>query len=408
MRCRHCESDLSLDMIDLGLTPLANAYLSREARGKSEQLFPLRVLVCEGCWLAQTEDVSRPDEIFEADYAYFSGYSRTWVDHCRNYAEDMIERLSLGPTSSVIEVASNDGTLLRFFRDAGIRCTGIEPTLGTAEAARALGLEVITEFLTHDLAMRLRTCGLTADLLAANNVLAHVPDINDFVLACSTLLSDDGVATFEFPHLHELLAGFEFDTIYHEHYSYLSLISVESVFSQAGLMVFNVEQLSTHGGSLRVYAQQSSSRSHETLPSVAAIRRLESDAGLATPHAYSRLQVEADRIRDELRDFLLGAKAAGKSVAAYGAAAKGNTLLNYAGVDSDLIMFVVDRNPAKQGKLLPGSRIEIVAEERLVQARPDYVLILPWNLLPELSDQLSYVQEWSGALVTAVPELRVW
>ena len=399
---------MSLHMIDLGLAPLANAYLSQEALGKPEQSYPLRVLVCEGCWLAQVEAFSEPNEIFQVDYAYFSGYSSTWVEHCKNYAKYMIERFSLGPTSSVIEVGSNDGTLLRFFSDASMRCTGIEPTLGTAEAARALGLAVVTEFLTYDLAVLLRTRGLRADLLVANNVLAHVPDINDFVSACSMLLSDDGVATFEFPHLQELLAGSEFDTIYHEHYSYLSLVSVESVFSQAGLMVFDVEQLSTHGGSLRVYAQRSNSGIHEALPSVAAVRCLESDAGLATPHAYSRLQVEADRIRDELREFLLGARTAGRSVAAYGAAAKGNTLLNYAGVDSDLVMFVVDRNPAKQGKFLPGSRIEIVAEVRLVETRPDYVLVLPWNLLPELSDQLSYVREWSGSLVTAVPELRVW
>jgi SAM-dependent methyltransferase len=408
VRCRHCGLELSLNMIDLGITPLANAYLSKKALGTAEKVFPLRVLVCEGCWLAQTEDYSKPDEIFEPDYAYFSGYSSTWVEHCRSYSERMIERFSLGPMSSVVEVASNDGTLLRYFFDAGMNCTGIEPTLGTAEAARGLGLKVVTEFLTYGLAERLRMSGLRADLLVANNVLAHVPDVNDFAMACAMLLSDDGVATFEFPHLHELIAGSEFDTIYHEHYSYLSLLSVESVFSQAGLAVFDVEQISTHGGSLRVYAQRSDLGIHELLPSVSAVRDVERDAGLAGPHAYSHLQVEADRIRDELREFLLGARTAGRSVAAYGAAAKGNTLLNYAGVDSDLVMFVVDRNPAKQGKFLPGSRIEIVAEDRLVEMRPDYILVLPWNLLTELRPQLSYIAEWSGAIVTAVPELTVW
>jgi len=407
VRCRHCQAVLTMTVIDLGVTPRANSYLNAEALRLPEQRFPLRVLVCGQCWLVQTEDFLRSDELFEEDYPYFSGYSSTWIDHCREYSERMIDRFSLDSTSSVVEVAVNDGALLRFFHDSGMKCTGIEPTLATAEVARGLGLPVLTEFLTYDLAVQLRRRGLGADLLVANNVLAHVPDIDDFALACAALLADDGVATFEFQHLYELLVGCQFDTVYHEHYSYLSLVAVEAVFAGSELEVFDVDRLSTHGGSLRVYAQRSDTGTNVALPAVSEVRRLESDAGLKTPDAYRMLQGQADRIRDELRVFLEEARSAGRSVAAYGAAAKGNTLLNYAGIGRDLVDFVVDRNPVKQGRYLPGSHIPIVAEERLALNRPDYVLVLPWNLLTEVRDQLSYIGEWSGALVTAVPELSV-
>ena len=394
-------------MIDLGVMPRANSYLDPEALEEAERRCPLRVLVCGQCWLVQTEDYLRPGELFEGDYPYFSGYSMTWLEHCRVYSEEMTDRFSLGVTSSVVEVAANDGALLRFFHDAGMRCTGIEPTLATAEVARGLGLSVLPEFFSHDLAVTLRDGGLVADLVVANNVLAHVPDINDFALGCATLLADDGVATFEFPHIHEMLAFSQFDTVYHEHFSYLSLVAVESVFARSNLEVFDVKQLTTHGGSLRVFAQRSDTGKRERDRRVADLRCLEVDAGLTTMEAYSQIQDEADRIRDDLRRFLIEARSAGRSVAAYGAAAKGNTLLNYAGIQADMIDFVIDRNPAKQGRYLPGSRIPIVAEDRLVLTRPDYVLVLPWNLLPEVSNQLSYVKEWSGALVTAVPELHV-
>ena len=320
----------------------------------------------------------------------------------------MIHRLALNGESSVVEVATNDGVLLRFFQDAGMRCTGIEPTLATAEAARALGLSVVTEFLTGNLAARLRGGGLRADLLVANNVLAHVPEIVDFASACAVLLADDGVASFEFPHVHELLVGSQFDTVYHEHYSYLSLLAVESVFSRAGLVVFDVERLPTHGGSLRVFAQRSDSGVQTELPSVGVVRRIEEMAGLASAEAYVVLQEAAIRITDQLRRFLERAQLARRTVAAYGAAAKGNTLLNYAGIGAEQVRFVADRNPAKQGMYLPGSRVPVVAEDRILADRPDYVLILPWNLLPELRDQLEYVAEWSGSLVTAVPNLKVW
>lgn len=405
MRCRHCQAELTVTVIDLGVMPRANSYM--KVLGQEERRFPLRVLVCGQCWLVQTEDHLRPGELFEGDYAYFSGYSTTWIDHCRVYSEAMTNRFSLGPTSTVVEVAVNDGALLRFFHDAGMGCTGIEPTLTTAEVTRGLGLTVLTEFLTHDLAVRLSEGGLAADLLVANNVLAHVPDINDFAFACATLLADDGVATFEFPHIHEMLAFSQFDTVYHEHYSYLSLTSVESVFARSNLEVFDVEQLTTHGGSLRVFAQRGDTGRREECRRVADLRSMEVDAGLTTMEAYAQIQDEADRISTDLVRFLVDARNSGRAVAAYGAAAKGNTLLNYAGIGPELIDFVVDRNPEKQGMFLPGSHIPVVDEACLASKRPDYVLILPWNLLPELTDQLAYVADWSGALVTAVPQLLV-
>ncbi len=408
MTCRNCGAVLSQTVLDLGVTPNANTFLAVEELDGPERRFPLRVMVCEKCWLVQTADVLAPNELFGPDYSYFSGYSSSWVEHCRTYAERMIHRLALNGESSVVEVATNDGVLLRFFQDAGMRCTGIEPTLATAEAARALGLSVVTEFLTGNLAARLRGGGLRADLLVANNVLAHVPEIVDFASACAVLLADDGVASFEFPHVHELLVGSQFDTVYHEHYSYLSLLAVESVFSRAGLVVFDVERLPTHGGSLRVFAQRSDSGVQTELPSVGVVRRIEEMAGLASAEAYVVLQEAAIRITDQLRRFLERAQLARRTVAAYGAAAKGNTLLNYAGIGAEQVRFVADRNPAKQGMYLPGSRVPVVAEDRILADRPDYVLILPWNLLPELRDQLEYVAEWSGSLVTAVPNLKVW
>tara|TARA_Y100000590_G_scaffold387348_1_gene460793 strand:+ start:9353 stop:10426 length:1074 start_codon:yes stop_codon:yes gene_type:complete len=356
----------------------------------------------------QTEDFVRADVLFDADYAYFSGQSETWVSHCRRFAEEMVERFALTESSQVIEVASNDGTLLRWFHDRGMACTGIEPTERSAAIARGLGLTVIEEFLTAGLADQLVGLGPEADLLVANNVLAHVPDINDFATACSTLLADGGVATFEFPHVLQLVALAQFDTIYHEHFSYLSLAAVETVLSSAGLTVFDVERLTTHGGSLRVFAQHVDSGSSLPRPRVDAVRALEAEAGVASAEYYSGFQDRADHIRNEFVTFLLTARDEGKSVAAYGAAAKGNTLLNYAGVDSDLISFVADRNPIKQGKYMPGSKIPIVDEANIVHRRPDHVVVLPWNLREEIASQLDYIRDWSGTFVTAVPELEVW
>ena len=407
MKCRHCAAELELPLIDLGMAPPSNAYLSAEALARPEKRYPLRVLVCEKCWLVQTEDFADAEELFAADYAYFSSFSSSWLAHARRYATEMTGRWSLGPQSRVIEVAANDGYLLQYFRDASIPCLGIEPTASTAAAARSLGIAVIERFFGRALARELAASGQRADLMVANNVLAHVPDINDFAAGFATLLKPDGVATFEFPHLLRLLEGCQFDTIYHEHFSYLSLGAVERVFATAGLQVFDVQELPTHGGSLRVFAQRADEGRQPTAGGVDQVRQNESRAGLQTRRAYSGFQARAERIRDDLKRFLAEARASGKSVAAYGAAAKGNTLLNYVGVGPDEVRYVVDRNPAKQGKFMPGSRIPIVPPSHLETNRPDYLLILPWNLAEEVRQQNASPAGSGMRFVTAVPELTV-
>lgn len=407
MKCRHCASELSLPLVDLGSAPPSNSYLTVRTLQAPEKWFPLRVLVCQQCWLAQTEDFAQANELFDADYAYFSGYSTSWLEHSERYVDDMVALLELTPYSHVVEVAANDGYLLQYVLERGIPCTGIEPTASTAAAARAKGIPIVEDFFGTGLARQLAEQGKQADLMAANNVLAHVPDINDFVAGFSLLLKDHGVATFEFPHLLRLLADTQFDTIYHEHFSYLSLTAVRQIFQANGLEVFRVDELPTHGGSLRVFAQRSGSGKRTRETSVAAMLATEAATGLLDADHYCDFQARTDRIKHELMRFLLDARRDGKRVAAYGAAAKGNTLLNYAGIRADLIDFVVDRNPAKQGKYMPGSRIPIVAEAQLRQERPDYVLILPWNLQAELAQQLAYIRDWDAKLVTAVPCLQI-
>jgi len=407
MKCRHCGSTLALRLADLGSAPPSNAYLTEATLHAPEKWFPLRVLVCEQCWLAQTEDFSRANELFDSDYAYFSGFSTTWLAHCERYVANMTERFGLNDQSHVFEIAANDGSLLAFVKARGIPCTGIEPTASTAAAARARGLEIIEEFFGTALARRLAALGMRADLIAANNVLAHVPDINDFVAGFCDLLKPGGVATFEFPHLLRLLDESQFDTIYHEHFSYLSLTAVDTIFRENGLTVFDVEELPTHGGSLRVYAQRADTGPHAVVPRVSGILGREKLSGLRESAIYAGFQGKTDRIKNEFLGFLLDAHRNHQSVAAYGAAAKGNTLMNYAGVRPDLISFVADRNPAKQGKFTPGGRIPIVAEALLMAARPDFVVILPWNIKDEVMAQLSYVRDWGGKFVTAVPELRI-
>jgi SAM-dependent methyltransferase len=406
--CRYCGAPVHLSLVDLGTSPPSNAYLSSEDLLGPETWFPLRVVVCEQCWLVQTEHVAELDNLFNADYAYFSGYSSTWVDHCRQYADEMVDRLALDDNSQMVEVASNDGTLLRCFQEKGVGCTGIEPTASTAAVARALGLTVVEEFLSLELAERLRSEGMRADLITANNVLAHVPDVRDFAAGCATLLASDGVATFEFPHVVELVTGTQFDTIYHEHFSYLSLVAVEAIFSSAGLVVFDVERIPTHGGSLRVFAQRAATGRLPVAPGVDDVRAFESELGVETAAHYTGFKDRADQIKTDFLTFLLHAKSNGLSVAAYGAAAKGNTLLNYAGIRPDLVSFVADRNPAKQGMFLPGSRIPIVDEAEIERIRPDHVVILPWNLSDEITGQLDYIRDWSGSFVTAIPKLTVW
>ncbi|ANE56387.1 class I SAM-dependent methyltransferase [Methylomonas sp. DH-1] len=407
MKCRHCGSELSLPLIDLGSAPPSNSYLTADTLHAPERWYPLRVLVCEQCWLVQTEDYAHCAEFFSADYAYFSSFSTTWLQHAENYVAAMVRRFDLDAGSLVVEVASNDGYLLQYVQARGIGALGIEPTASTAQAAREKGLQVIEEFFGAQLAERLAADGIRADLMAANNVLAHVPDINDFVRGFALLLKPAGVATFEFPHLLNLVESNQFDTIYHEHFSYLSLTAVQRIFAENGLTLFDVEELPTHGGSLRVFAQRTADGAQPVEPSVAELLRREAQAGMAATAFYAGFQKRADALKNDLLSFLLEAARNGKKVAAYGAAAKGNTLLNYAGVRPDLIGYVVDRNPAKQGKWLPGSRIPIVDEPHLQRDKPDYVLILPWNLQREVIAQLAYVRDWGGRFAIAVPELTV-
>lgn len=407
MKCRHCGVPLQLSLVDLGSAPPSNAYLTTQTIHAPEKWFPLRVLVCEQCWLAQTEDFAQASELFDAEYAYFSGYSSTWLAHSERYVADMVGRFVLDTASHIVEVAANDGYLLQYVKARGIQCTGIEPTASTAAAARAKGITVVEDFFGVRLARELAAQGRQADLMAANNVLAHVPDINDFVAGFTELLKPQGVATFEFPHLMRLVAENQFDTIYHEHFSYLSLGTVCRIFAGAGLSVFDVEELPTHGGSLRVFAQRADTGRHQPSARVAELLKQEAAAGMLSAAWYAGFQARADQVKYDFLGFLLQAKREGRTVAAYGAAAKGNTLLNYAGVRSDLVSFVVDRNPAKQGKFLPGSRIPIVSEDWLKERKPDHVVILPWNLADEVINQLDYVRAWRGTFVIAVPNLRV-
>jgi len=407
MKCRHCQAALSLPMLDLGSAPPSNAYLTEATLRAPETWFPLRLLVCETCWLVQTEDHAGREALFTDDYAYFSSFSSSWLAHSQAYVAAMRTRFALTSRSLVSEVAANDGYLLQYVQQADIPCYGIEPTASTAAAARTKGIDIVEKFFGVALAADLSAQGRQVDLVAANNVLAHVPDINDFVGGFARLLKAQGVATFEFPHLMQMLRHTQFDTAYHEHYSYLSLTAVERIFAANGLTVFDVEEIGTHGGSLRVFAQRSDGGRHARSENVAAVLQREVEDGLLRADTYAGFQARTNCIKDDLHDFLIEARRAGRRVAAYGAAAKGNTLMNYAGIRGDLIDFVVDRNPAKAGKYMPGSRIPIVGEARLREARPDYVVLLPWNLRTELVEQLDYVRDWGGRFVTAVPALEV-
>ena len=407
MKCRHCRSELSLPLVDLGSAPPSNAYLTQHSLHMPEKWFPLRVLVCDHCWLVQTEDFAQADELFDEDYAYFSSFSASWLAHAERYVAAVVARFSLTEHSHVFEVAANDGYLLHYVQQKGIPCTGIEPTASTAAAARDKGITVIERFFGVALAEELVAAGQQADLMAANNVLAHVPDINDFTAGFSALLKPHGVATFEFPHLMRLIEGVQFDTIYHEHFSYLSLSAIDRIFKANGLVVFDVDELPTHGGSLRVYAQRADTGEWPRTEAVGEMLRREAERGLTGASGYADFQTRSDAVKDGFLRFLLAARREGKKVAAYGAAAKGNTLLNYAGVRPDLLPYVVDLNPAKQGKYLPGSRIPIVDEQYLRETRPDYILILPWNLKQEVMHQLDYVRDWDAQFVTAVPELVI-
>lgn len=403
--CRHCEAPLTHDFVDLGHQPPSNAYLSQAALENPEIYFPLRVFICTRCWLAQVPAHTAASDLFTADYAYFSSTSTAWLAHSERYVQAMIERFGLGPEQFVIEVASNDGYLLQYVAARGIRCLGIEPTASTAAAAREKGIETLERFLGGETGRQVADQYGRADLVAANNVLAHVPDINDFVAGIAAILGSSGVATFEFPHLLSLLQGLQFDTIYHEHFSYLSLTAVSRIFETAGLRVFDLEELPSHGGSLRVFACHVAA-AHTEQAAVAAFLSREAAAGVQDLAAYARLQGEAERIKDDLLAFLIAEKRAGRRVGAYGAAAKGNTLLNYAGVKPDLLPFVCDAAPSKQGRFMPGSHIPILAPDALLEAKPETVLILPWNISDEIVSSFASVREWGGRFAVAVPRLH--
>ena len=407
MKCRHCHAELTLPLVDLGSSPPSNAYLTQKTLKAPEKWFPLNVLVCQSCWLVQTEDFAGAEELFDAEYAYFSSFSSSWLAHAKHYVETMVNRFALTDKSMVIEVAANDGYLLQFVKEKNIACLGVEPTTSTANVAREKGIEIVEEFFGVSLAKKLVSEGKQADLTAANNVLAHVPDINDFVAGFALLLKQNGVATFEFPHLLNLIEKNQFDTIYHEHFSYLSLIAVNTIFEANGLSIFDVEEITTHGGSLRVFAQRIETGQHAVSNRYNVLLDKEKSFGMDTATFYSNFQEKANKVKYDLTKFLIEAKEAGKKVIGYGAAAKGNTLLNFAGIKEDLLTCVVDKNPAKQNKYLPGCRIPIVTEEHLKELKPDYVLILPWNLCQEITAQLAYISEWDGEFVTAVPSLNV-
>lgn len=406
MNCRHCQTALTHKFVDLGYAPPSNAYLEEDHLQKPELHFPLRVFVCEQCWLVQTEDFADASELFNSDYAYFSSVSKSWLDHAAQYCDQMTQRFNLDSNNLVVEIASNDGYLLKNFVASEIPCVGIEPTESTAIAAQKRGVPTIQEFFGEEFAKHLVSEGKSADLVIGNNVYAHVPDINDFTRGITRLLKSDGVVTLEFPHLLQLIRHCQFDTIYHEHFSYLSLVAVKAIFESAGLKIFDVEELTTHGGSLRVYGCRAES-SRTSSDAVYAILGMEAEAGLTTIDRYIEFQSRVERVKDEFLSFLLEAKRQGNRVIAYGAAAKGNTLINYAGVKPDLLPAVCDAAPSKIGKYLPGSHVQIFSPQEIDIQKPDYVLILPWNLSEEIEIQLDKIRQWGGKFVTFVPELNI-
>ncbi len=403
--CRFCSTPLSQSLVDLGHAPLANSYLAGSSDIPQEKRFPLHVMVCNTCWLVQTTETVPADEIFDQDYAYLSSYSTSWVAHSKSYATKMADRFELNGESLVVEIASNDGYLLQHFVQTGIPVLGVEPAGHAAELAREKGVPSRVAFFGESYAEALKDEGFSAELMAANNVLAHVPDIRDFAAGFKVLLKPEGVATFEFPHLAKLIQHVQFDTIYHEHYSYLSLFFVEALLKAVDLQVFDIEELPTHGGSLRVFACHPGV--HAPAASVESVRALERSMSLHTPGGYDGFSGQVDRVVRDAKDYLTEQKRRGKSIAGYGAAAKGNTFLHVAGIGPELIDFVADKNPEKQGKLLPGSHIPVVSPSEIAVRRPDNLFILPWNIAPEIMQQQAQIRDWGGRFVTAIPKLTV-
>jgi len=406
VKCRFCQTALSDVFIDLGSAPPSNAFLTVADLNAPESYFPLRLFTCSNCHLVQVDEVQKHDALFSSDYVYFSSYSRTWLAHAENYVQMAVERLGLDQHSLVMEVASNDGYLLQYVQAHGIPCVGVEPTASTATAARERGIESLELFFGHGFAQEFVVNRRPADLVIGNNVLAHVPDINDFVAGLAAVLAAEGVVTVEFPHLLQLIAQGQFDTVYHEHFSYFSLHTAQMIFAAHGLRIWDVEELPTHGGSLRLWACRNDAM-HRRTAAVSSLLAKESAAGMRGMDYYRGFQPRAVAIKNDFLAFLLDCRRAGKQAIGYGAAAKGNTLLNYAGVKPDLLAYVVDASPHKQGRYLPGSHIPVVSEARIRETRPDFVVILPWNLRLEITEQLHYIREWEAQFVTVIPNLRM-
>lgn len=407
MRCRFCGDKVEHTFADLGVSPLANSYVKPERLDQMEPFYPLHVRVCARCFLVQLPQLATKEEIFE-EYAYYSSYSDTWLEHCRVYADAMIKRFGLHEGSRVVELASNDGYLLQYFVQRHIPVLGVEPAANVAEVARKRGINTVVAFFGEKAARQLAQDGWSADLIAGNNVLAHVPDINDFVEGIRILLKSDGVATIEFPHLMRLMLENQFDTIYHEHFSYLSFTTVERIFAKHGMKLFDVQELPTHGGSLRIFATHEGDMSKVQTEAVRELRQREEEAGLLTLAPYLAFEERVVQTKRRILQFLIEAKERGKHIVGYGAPAKGNTLLNYCGVRADFLDYTVDRNPHKQGRFLPGVRIPIYGPERIRETRPDYLLILPWNIRDEIVQQMSHIREWGGKFVVPIPEVQVY
>lgn len=404
--CRFCGAALEQSFADLGMSPLSNAYLKPEQLHQVERFYPLHAWVCGSCFLVQLEQFATPENIF-SDYAYFSSYSDSWLEHVASYTEAMVERFGLNAGSHVVEIASNDGYLLQYFVKRGIPVVGIEPAANVARVAEDKGVPTLVKFFGTETATALAASGKQADLLLGNNVLAHVPDLNDFVSGMAKLLKPQGVITMEFPHLLRLMAQNQFDTIYHEHFSYFSFLTVEKVFAAHGITLFDVEQISTHGGSLRIFGRHSADGTKPVSPRVTALRQEELNAGLDNAKTYAAFAEQIKAIKRALLRFLIDAKEQGKTVVGYGAPAKGNTLLNYCGVRTDLIDYTVDRSPHKHGSYLPGVHIPIYHPDRIDETRPDYVLILPWNLKEEIMLQMAHIRSWGGKFVVPIPKVEV-
>ncbi|MEO6599636.1 MAG: class I SAM-dependent methyltransferase [Polyangiaceae bacterium] len=401
--CRFCKAPLADTVVDLGMSPLCESYLAAEQLDRMEPFYPLHVRVCRACFLVQVGEYVRAEEIF-TEYAYFSSFSSSWLKHAEDYVGMISSRLKLDANSFVVELASNDGYLLQYFVQRGIPCLGIEPAANVAPAARERGVETQVAFFDQALGVELKTAGRQADLVLGNNVLAQVPDVNSFIAGVTEILKPNGTATFEFPHLQKLFEGNQFDTIYHEHYSYFSLLTIERIFAKHGLTVFDVEELWTHGGSLRIYARHAADTSRPETPRLVALREREVVAGYRELGTYTRFEEQVRETKRKLLALLIDAKRQGKRIACYGAPGKGNTLLNYCGIRTDFIEFTVDRNPYKQGKFLPGTRIPILHPSQLEKARPDYIFILPWNFKDEILAQLAHAREWGAQFIVPIPE----